>query len=286
VREEAAARLEADYRGERARLLEAAQAGESFGDLDTAMAKKIVAREALTAVKANNHDRIYEAAQFIRAYRMSGTEQARGMGMRHDETLSPAERMSEYVAQAILTPPQKLRDRIDKAKSHRGEEQRPQGLGRQMKRLKQRLKDIGLDMDAMTDEQIVKFLESRTNAAQAVHAIASAKSDVWDALYEYWVASILSGPATNVANMVGNIGNAAWEFTAQHMMESVVNVVAQDPHSATFGEMPHVWAGFLPGMADGWRRALQSWKTEVAVFDAEVMGHDTVSEKHKGRALG
>lgn len=280
LREAADQRLNTDFAKERKRLLEVAQAGGQFNDQDTIIAKKIVAREALRAVKAGNQERIFEAAQFVRAYRNSGTEQARAFGARRDETLTPAERTAEFIGESLLTPPRKIQERMDKDPA--SSDAALQDWVRQMKRVKQRLKDLGLDLDTMTDEEITDYLKDKVKAVSAVKAIADAKADKWDALYEYWISAILSAPATNVANVAGNTAATMWEFTAQRMAEASVNLFVNDPSLPTFGEMRHLWAGFLPGLQDGARRFLRSWRSEVSVFDAEVLGRDSSEEEKAG----
>lgn len=284
LRDEADRRIAQDESGEYRRLVEAANAGEIFDPQDMMTAKKLVAKNALRAVKAGNQERIYQHAVLLRAYDMVGTAAARTLGLRVDETLSPAERAAERLAAAILTPPQKLRDKIEKAKTQAERDAHLKDWTRQMKRLKQRLKDIGLDLDHMTDEEIVKFLKDKTRAINALKSIADAKLDKWDALYEFWIASILSAPATNVANVAGNTASTLWEFTAQRLAEATLNLFVGDPNLPTFTEMKYLWAGFLPGLADGANRFLKSWRTELSVFDAEVLGKDHSDfEKAGGR---
>lgn len=237
----------------------------------------------------------------VDAYRMTGTEAARAFRQRQDWTKSPAERNAEYISQELLTPPKKVRDRLEdlkgdtSEKANREREKMLRDWVRQMNRLKKQLAHLGLDLEHMTDAEISAWLSNKTRATRAVRAVQAAKADAWDAMYEYWISSILSAPPTQVANFVGNAGNSVWDFTAQRLAESMVNLAVRDPNSAQFSEFAPMMRAIMPGLQRASRNFLQAWRTESPVFEEEVMGeegatkletmHGAAIEGQKGRII-
>jgi N12 class adenine-specific DNA methylase len=144
---EARARMAKDYGGERRDLLEKAARGLQLDDTETVIAKRIVAREALGAVRVGSNDKILEAAKLIDAYRMTGSSQARAFRQRSDEYLSPEERASQYISESLLTPDEGRRNRLSQ-------------LGEQIVDLEQQLEEAkNRNLDPM---KLKELLDERT----------------------------------------------------------------------------------------------------------------------------
>lgn len=69
----------------------------------------------LTVKKATEGGDMVQMARFIDSYRNAGTEQARALGMRRDPFMSPAERHAMFIAEAMLTPPESVRNEMRQA---------------------------------------------------------------------------------------------------------------------------------------------------------------------------
>lgn len=282
-------KLAADYEGEKKRVFDLAKRVGTGGlnDVDTAIAKRIIDREGFEAVRSGDPDALYRQIQLTNAFRFTGTEQARAFRQRRDLTKTPAERQKAYVLEALFTPPKTIRDKVDKADDTE-RERLLRDWTRQMNRVKKQLKDLGLDLENMTDAEISSWLADKTRASAAIRTISTAKADKWDALYEYWISSILSAPPTQVANAVGNTAHSVWDFTAQRMAESIVNLAVGDKNSAQLGEFAPMIRAFLPGVARGAKNFMQSLRTETPTFEEEVLGQhgsSKIEDNHSGPAI-
>jgi 2'-5' RNA ligase len=271
VRSEATRRIAADYAGERTRLLEAGRTGEQLSDVDTVIAKTIVNREAVEAVKSTDSVSVKDAMTLIDAYRRTGTEQGRAFRQRRDPVETPAERMRRNIVEAILSPPAKTQKKIDKARAN-GDESEAQRLLdewiKQFEALKKRLLELGVDLDNLNDMGYSAIKE-----AEAIAVIAAAKHDNWDRAYEYWRNGILTAFTTHFANTTSNVTHAAWHFTAERLVEAGLNAVTQRPEGAQVGELKYLVAGILPGLSRGARNFLLTMRTEIPQLDKQLGRH-------------
>lgn len=110
---------------------------------------------------------------------------------------------------------------------------------------------------------------------RAIRELSAAKKDNWDALYEYWVSSILSNPQTHVVNTLSNIASIGWDATAQRLAEVAVNETAgrlfgRNKDAAQAGELRHYYSGMIPALGMAWRNAIRSFKTEVGVMEKDL----------------
>lgn len=74
----------------------------------------------------------------------------------------------------------------------------------------------------------------------------------------YWYTNLLSGPKTQVRNILGNVSNTTFNFVAKPVTAGVDYVrylaTGQAP-SVRFGEVPAEMHGILAGIKDGWKKA-------------------------------
>ena len=159
-------------------------------------------------------------------------------------------------------------------------------MDKQIEQMKGRLKDINKQkadakklMESTRDkilsmqEKISKGAQlavDRNKMAQALREIAAAKSDNWDAAYEYWISAILSGPTTHAANIIGNASNIAWDQTIQRLAEATLNLVVQDPSSAQFGELKAMVKAILPSLHLAARNSVLGWRFERPILEDEI----------------
>jgi hypothetical protein len=107
------------------------------------------------------------------------------------------------------------------------------------------------------------------HAQQAAKAVASIDSGFFDMEHEYWINSLLSGPATHVANISGNIGNVAWEYGPQRFVEALLNVGVNDPAAASFSEYGVMMGYAKQAFGDAWHHAKMVYDTEVSLFEGQ-----------------
>lgn len=90
-----------------------AQARNAAEMMMTAAAKMLVARKTLEGGNST------QLARLIYLYRNTGTEQARALGMRRDPFDTPEERAAMYLSEALLTPPDAIKNELRRNPANR-----------------------------------------------------------------------------------------------------------------------------------------------------------------------
>jgi len=255
VNAEADRRLEADWEGERRALLDRGRQGAGLNDVETVTAKKIVSAEAFAAMKAGDVETLAETAELIDAYRRTGAEQARAFRQRRDEVRSPRERLAAILAEAVLRPGDATAEKIRTGTPA----QRREALkrhGEQAKAVLEKLRERGVDVAALTDED----LADRFIVASVVREVAAARADLSDKVFEYWANSILSGPLTHIANLTGNTVSLAIEYGLQQPLEMALGSAAGGSRSLAEGKA--LYGALWRGVVRGSRNAVEAFQTE------------------------
>lgn len=259
------------------------RAATQLSDAQTIAAKTLLNRKAAKAMQSGNQKDITEAMRLIEAYRDTGTEQGRALRQRQDPVESPAERLARMISEAILEPPQAIREKrtqLRKDGNDAAADKLNEEWAKRFKDLKEKLKALGIDIENLNEAGY-----SKRKAAQVLGVIATVKASGWDKAYEYWRNAILSAPTTQVTNMVGNAANAAWHFTAERFMEAVVNTGLQRPEGAQWGEYTHLLGGILPGLTRGAQNFMQTRTTEQSAFDEQQAKQSTPKAEITGPAI-
>ncbi|MHC4715194.1 MAG: hypothetical protein ACYTAN_18310, partial [Planctomycetota bacterium] len=297
VKMEAQQRLERDYAGERAKLLEVSAAGGQLNDADTAVAKKIVGNESLEAALSGDLDQVRNAIGLIQSYRRTRTETARALRQGFDPVESPAERRKRAITETLLRPSaeveaqiQRHLDRGETGEAKRLENQWAEEYGEILKDLER----VGIDLADIDDIVADDVATVRLNGI-----IQTRKASGFDAIFEYWRNSILSAPPTQMANIIGNTTFSAWHFTAERLVEAMINTVARQPGNVQWGEFKYLAAGILPGLSSlpglsrGVKNFYRAWNSEVPFFELSLgrPGVMKIEEPHvaisggKGRVI-
>ena len=93
------------------------------------------------------------------------------------------------------------------------------------------------------------------------------KPDFWDKLHFYWMNSILSGPVTQLRNISGNVGTAAYSPVQRLGAAAIEQPLAamQGRQAQRFWQgAPASVAGLFQGMPEGTRAALATLKTGIS----------------------
>lgn len=261
-------RLSDDYEGEKKRLLAFAPGSDYFDRTDVLAAKKIINREAAPAIKRGDQEAIRQAITLIDAYRRQGSEQGAAFRNRRDPIETPDQRVRRNLIEAVLTPPKKDQERIDKALAD-GNDALAQKIrddwAKKFGEMKRKLKALGVDLDNLNE-----YGYDPIRASKALGVVNAQKADAWDIAYEYWRNAILSGPKTQVANVVGTVGNAGWKFLVERPIEAAINSFIGRPEGAQIGEFQHLAAGIMPGLARAARNAMTSFQTEVPELERQL----------------
>lgn len=96
-----------------------------------------------------------------------------------------------------------------------------------------------------------------------------------DGLAEFWKASILSGPKTQVVNIVSTAAYGAYETVIRRAGEAVVNSALKpfgisDKNSASIGELAVIFQHVRQAVAHAYRNGLVAWQTERRVYNDQV----------------
>jgi hypothetical protein len=291
VKMEAQQRLERDYAGERVRMMEVAAVGGRMNDADVAVAKKIVGNESLEAALSGDLDQVRNAIGLIQSYRRTRTETARALRQGFDPVESPAERRKRSITETLLRPSaeveaqiQRHLDRGETGEAKRLENQWAEQYGEILKDLER----VGIDLANIDDIVADDVATVRLNGI-----IQARKASGFDAVFEYWRNSILSAPTTQMANIIGNTTFAGWHYTAERLVEAMINTVARQPGNVQWGEFKYLAAGVLPGLSKGVKNFYRAWNSEAPFFELSLgkPGSTKIEEPHvaiagqKGRVI-
>lgn len=108
---------------------------------------------------------------------------------------------------------------------------------------------------------------------RVARAISTAQASAYDKMYEFWIMNLLSGPETNVVNVIGNVLSSGLHILAQRPLETLWNIIFRDPNSAQLGEWVHIMRGILPGIRDAFAMAALAFDSE-----ADPVGHRYMNE--------
>ena len=284
VSAEAAVRMEADSEGERANLIKKGESGGQLDDVETVIAHEIINKAGAEAIASGDQAKITEAMRIIEAYRETGKEQSKAFRQRRDRVENPEQRMKRAINEAILEPPKKQREARGKARreGNNGEADRINAdWAKKMEEMKAKLKARGIDIDNLNETGYTP-----RKGAEILRAVSQIKADRWDKMYEYWLNAILSAPTTQAANIIGNVGHAAWSMTAERFVEASINAGAGRPEAAQMGEFKYLLAGILPGISRGARNFVKAWATESPALEAEIHREGVTKIEDKQTAVG
>lgn len=256
------------------RKLVADKAGkrELLSDHEMVAARTVLNDDSIEAMKSGDRDKLLAAAKLANDLRTSREEWGRIGRQMRDPILPPAERMKGIIAEAIATPEVKGKGTAFDAAAHL----------RKSLEIRDRIKNVlGIDLSDMTD----KKLSNPETAAAVVREIQSAKAGLGDKIYEYWVNALL-GPTTQTVKLTSDLAHTIFQFGLMRPMETAINSMIGDPKSAQAGEWKHLAAGMWPGIQQGAKNWMRSFRTELPVFEDDVNGTQSVPRAAIGGTVG
>lgn len=296
-RAEAEAALQKDAAAEEKLILDAAYAGKDVDDERLVHSGKILsdraATEAASAVASGAADAdaaVAKAMRIVNAYRMTGTEAARKLGSRVDETLTPAERVAQHVRRTVFEPSPRTQGQIDKVVSKIKEaEKAGDDTGPLKKRLDAMLaKDVakskrvltdlreqGVDLAKMTDEE----LALPQNAAKVVNTWSANHATTFEKYLELRRNMLLSMPSTDVVNTASNIVFGGLEGAKATVASILTGNIVTDA--------PAALRSIRPALERGARNFVRAWRDEVPVLEADIASAagDTSKLHYHGKFL-
>jgi hypothetical protein len=225
-----------DYDGMRDKLMKAAQKGVPLDQFESLAAKKIFNREAASAFVNNDLNGIFEAMTLSEGWRNIGTIEALAFANRADPIESPAERKRRTVAEAIMTPPEKMRKERKKAREegdHAAADAINKKWAAKMEDLKNSLKASGIDLDQVlagkkyTPEQKSKPKVSTETRRKEVAAACDKFNKIWKSKATSGLDPELVVAAVDVVRAYVKLGVANFsDFMAQLKSDGVVDDVS------------------------------------------------------------
>jgi N12 class adenine-specific DNA methylase len=270
--DEAEARFAADPDGERRKLMDKYRKGEFTDDVETRIAHHLINRDGLRAITTRSGDEMLAATKIMAMYRANGSDMARAFRARMDRMASPEERVN-LLTQAILTPPAEVLADV-RTKYEAGKAQEAEAIMRKHAEEATKVLDIlkaqGIDpQDVLLGDKLV----DPVTMAKVLRTISTLrKSKFGDALLEYWINAILSGPYTHVVNTVGNTASAGWDLTVQRWAEVAVGMVTNTDGKARAGELLPMYKAMFRSLPKAARNFARSFQAEADVFQWEVQG--------------
>ena len=245
-------------------------------------ARAIIGEDAIKVVTGGNKAAHKRALRTTAAYSNLGTQLGRALRIRARRVGNRMEAMKQYVVDAVTSASKKQQAAYnelfkslseamainDKKTIAKLNQQLDALLDQQVEeneKMVSKVRKLGVDLDNIN-------YDNANEVAEAVRAIQASKASPVDQLYEYWINSILSGPQTQIANIVGNTAHAAWDFSAQRLAEATINAVTPGKGGVTYGEVFASWKAFLPSLSRAWGNAVQAFNMEQATFADEVSG--------------
>lgn len=106
--------------------------------------------------------------------------------------------------------------------------------------------------------------------------LSTAHSSAFDMAKEYWMASILSGLRTQIANLTGNTASFGVEYAIQRPIEAFLNagltkIGLGDPNAPQLGELSRVYKAFGPSMVMAGKNFVNSLLAGQQLFKADML---------------
>ncbi len=278
---------------------QAMSSGRELNDAETFRAIDVMNDVAAEALAANDWDHLTELARgFIRG----GTELGRAMAARRDRWQTPHERMLQAIALGMAAPTGKVKKNLDKIdadiKKIKGAENLTDELKDELRKLKHLhafwMQQHRAEIQALLDELARKNIEiadlldrleklkpeeqtlanpTVQDAVTFIRTLQGRRATYRDAVYEYWISSLLSGPQTNVVNMSSNMLSGALEFFVERPLQILVNTAMGKKEGAQWGEMRYVLRGMGPGFVRAVQNAMLAYRTEQSAFQEDIKFH-------------
>jgi hypothetical protein len=232
-----------------------------------------------------------EAADMNLRYMNVGTHMSDAFRIRRQFDDDYPTYLQNLMLNAVTMPPLRIRKKIRKLEAKMDKASSEADLAK-IRKKRDALIDKSTRLTAKVRSELEYFgydilnkdvFADRYKTAKMLRIIQAAKSDWWDKFYEFFVASILSGPVTQMRNIVGTAGFAYWEFTAQKMMEASINkaLPGNKAEAMTLKELKHIYSAWLPAAAEGWANMIESYRLGMP-----VLGGTRFEESERGASIG
>ena len=161
----------------------------------------------------------------------------------------------------------------------------PQGTAegkydKRLEKLRKWLEGQGFDL-----KDIDAIAKDDLRSLELVRQINAYKANWWDKQHEYWVSMILSGIDTFKRNVLGTVISGGLTTGPERVVEATLNLLVKEKKAAQFGEFRHMVRGLVPGLQRGVKRAVMSFKHEMAGLEWELKAPQKQRQDERGFAI-
>lgn len=252
--------------------------GEMLSDVETVAAKQLYNELAEQAFQSGKVEDISRAAEFLDAYRETGSEVARSIRQRGVNRPETTEQKRNLLLEYAMLPSYGIKRKIDYQKQRVNNKKLPttdksaaqealNGLylrnAKQIQRRLAWLKKQGWDL-----QNLESLTEDRGLMMSFLRDVSVGRSSLADRLHEFRLSMMLSAPPTHIVNVVSSTAHAAWEMTVQRGIEATINTLTGSTNAAQWGEFRYILKGaFNPNLwGQAFRNAWESQRLESQVF--------------------
>ena len=267
-------------------ILDIAKAGGQLDAAQTIAAQQMRDASAPDAIRSGDRAKLAEAINLAAAYRRTGTTQAQAFGMRrgYERAVAEATRANggnPPSPQQINSAHAKLelQDAVLIGPRNAEKLSAPQRAA-EIEKIKGKLKLLDIDLDAELSNPNLE----PTRAAFIVGQVGALRSSWRDVAYEWWRNSILSGPLTQVANVLGNAGMGAYHFLGRRLVASAIGSATGAKDAPKLAEYQQIVSSMLPAFGQAFRNFALTFKHESSQFQRDVK-FDTGSKVEEGPAI-
>lgn len=266
----ASQRLDANYEGEKARIIQLGDEGGQLSDVERVMARRIL-NDAF--ISPDDPAGIKEFTRILQAYDNTASEWGYAGLQLRDLKETPAQRRARMLGEAVTKPSPSMQKRMDDERSEaRKERRRPQ----LEKLYEEHAQDVLKTLQTLRDEfgiepkHFLRVSQDAEATIQGIRAVQAIRSELSDKVFEYWINSILSGIPTHVRNITGTLLNGGLYFTGLKVLEASLNTISRRPTGAQFGEIGHAYAGMLRSFGKAAKNFMTAWRMEIDAFENSV----------------
>lgn len=278
VRLEAEAAYDQDPDGTRRRILRTIDRGGTLDAWDMVTAQRFATDDAIAALTTGDPRAYRDAAKVLWMYRNAGRDTARSLAIRRGV---PARTAKEQLAEIITTPERKIREELDDLEDKRRApgvtdeeiDRLTEEIGKRLEaqaklwaKAADKLRKMGIDPQLVTED----YYEDLVTLGRLIRTARAGASSKWDWFIEYRLSSMLSGPATQVANITGNAGNLVLHQGMYRLAETLTNTVLGSKDAPTWSETLHFMRSWLPEVLKSFSVLARAFVAELPVFEMDL----------------
>lgn len=235
--------------------------GKALDDAELMARDKVIVDDMTSRAAENPSDETKAATAMLGTWRWyeRGTEAARALQIRFDPWTTPEGRRA-LILRLLYQPTSGDIRRLKNAKNIQAQIEILKPRAKQAAVILKALREKGIDIPKLTSDMLMdqKFIN------KIMQEISTRRASLGDKIHEYWRNAILSGPKTQIANIVGNTAHAILDLGIARPVEAILNSVVGKTDTATFKSVSAMYKAILPSIKDANKNFAYVWKNETS----------------------